>query len=157
MTQTKFIAEPGTQEIRQVRELNAPRDLVFKVCTDPIHIPHWWGPRYLTTVVDKMDVKPGGLWRYVQHDPTGNEFAFHGVYHDVVAPERTVSTFEWEGLPGHVILETTTFEALPDGRTRLIGSSIFQSVEDRDGMLSSGMQDGAEQSWDRLAELIATL
>jgi uncharacterized protein YndB with AHSA1/START domain len=157
MSKTNLIAEPGTQEIRLERVFDAPRDLVFKVCTDPKHIPQWWGPAYLTTVVDKMDVKPGGLWRYVQRDPKGNEYAFHGVYHDIVMPERLVFTFEWEGLPGHVILETSTFEALPDGKTRLVDSSVFQSVEDRDGMLSSGMQDGAKETWDRFAELLTTL
>lgn len=157
MTKLDMIAEPGTYEIVVTRVYDAPRDLLFKVFTMPEHIPHWWGPRYLTTIVDKMDVKPGGQWRFVQHDAEGHEFAFHGVYHDILSPERMVQTFEWEGLPGHVMLETATFEALPDGKTRFTNSSVFQSVADRDGMLSSGMESGAQDSYDRLAELVATL
>src|SRR5215831_19010840 len=94
---TSFIADAGSQEVRITRVFDAPRDLVFKACTDPKHIPEWWGPSYLTTRVDKMDTKVGGQWRYVQRDTNGNEFGFHGVYHDVVASERIVYTFEFEG------------------------------------------------------------
>src|SRR5258708_2305309 len=157
MIENSLIAEPGTQEVRVTRVFDAPRDLVFKVCTDPQHIPHWWGPKKYTTLVDKMDVKPGGLWRFVQRDQHGNEFAFHGVYHDIVSLERTVSTFEFEGMPGHVLLETSIYEALPDGKTRLTGSSIFQSIADRDGMISSGMESGARESGERLDELLTML
>ena len=151
---TKIVAEPGKQEIVLTRVLDAPRDLVFKVCTDPNLIPQWWGPSYLTTTVDKMEVRPGGVWRYVQRDPQGNEYGFHGVYHDIVSPERIVSTFEFEGVPGHVLLETVTFEE-QGGKTKLTEQSVFQSVEDRDGMLQSGMESGATEMMDRLAALVA--
>jgi uncharacterized protein YndB with AHSA1/START domain len=157
MTKTNLIAEPGKHEIRLTRVFEAPRDLVFRAYTGAKHIPQWWGPKSLTTLVDKMDVKAGGLWRFIQRDQHGTEFAFHGVYHAIASPERIVSTFEFEGMPGHVSLETTIFEALPDGKTKLTGSSIFQSVEDRDGMLSAGMEGGAKETWDRFAELLATL
>lgn len=157
MTKLNLIAEPGKQEICLTRIFDAPRDLVFKAMTDPKHIPQWWGPKKYSTVVDKMEVKAGGLWRFVQHDEQGNEFAFHGVYHAIMSPERTVSTFEFEGMPGHVLLETAILEALPDGKTKLTDTSVFQSVEDRDGMLSSGMEDGATETWERLAELLTTL
>ncbi len=157
MTKINLIAEPGKHEILVTRDFEAPRDLVFKVYSDPKHIPQWWGPKRYTTHVDKMEVKAGGLWRFVQRDQQGNEFAFHGVYHDVVSPERIVNTFEFEGMPGHVLLETALFEALPDGKTRVIGSSVFQSVEDRDGMLKSGMAEGAKETWERLNELLKTL
>jgi uncharacterized protein YndB with AHSA1/START domain len=156
MSKTNLMAEPGKNEIRMTRVFDAPRDLVFKVWTDPKHIPQWWGPKRLTTVVEKMDVKMGGLWRFVQRDQEGNEFAFHGVYHDIVSPECIVSTFEFEGVPGHVVLETARFEALPDGKTRVTGSSVFQSIEDRDGMFSSGMEEGAKETWERFAELLTT-
>ncbi len=157
MTKADFIAEPGKQTIVITRVFDAPRDLVFKVWTDPKHIPQWWGPRRLTTSIDKMDVKAGGCWRFVQHDRQGNEFAFHGVYHAVVSPERIVSTFEFEGMPGHVLLETAIFEALPDGKTRVTGTSVFESREDRDGMVSSGAEEGARESYERFAELLLTL
>jgi len=139
------------------RVFDAPRELVFTVMTDPAHIPQWWGQRHTTTTVDKMDVQAGGLWRYVQRDQHGNEFAFHGVYHSITAPERVIDTFEFEGMPGHVILETLTLEEQTDGKTRMTVSSVFQSVADRDGMLSAGMESGANESYDRFDELLATM
>ena len=157
MTKADLIAEPGKHEIIMARVFDAPRELVFKVMTDPMLIPQWWGQRNSTTTVDEMDVRAGGRWRYVQRDQHGNEFAFHGVYHSIVAPERVIDTFEFEGMPGHVLLETMTLEAQADGTTKVTVSSVFQSVADRDGMLSSGMQDGANESYDRLAELLATM
>jgi uncharacterized protein YndB with AHSA1/START domain len=157
MAKTEFTVEPGKQEVVSSRVFNAPRDLVFKAYTDPNHIPNWWGPRSLTTRVDKMEVRPGGLWRFVQRDESGNEYAFFGVYHSIQDQERTISTFEFEGMPGHVILETTQLETLPDGKTRVVVSSVFQSLEDRDGMIQSGMEVGSTESWDRLDELLPTL
>jgi uncharacterized protein YndB with AHSA1/START domain len=153
---THILAEPGKQEIVITREFDAPRDLVFKAVTDPTLIPQWWGPRYLSTEVDKMDVKPGGQWRFINRGAEGTVYAFHGVYHEVLAPERVIDTFEFEGLPetGHVTLETMKLEALPGGRTRLIVQSVFQSVADRDGMLQGGMEAGVHDSYNRLAELL---
>jgi uncharacterized protein YndB with AHSA1/START domain len=153
---TNILAEPGKQEILITREFDAPRELVFKAFTDPELVPQWWGPRRLSTEVDKMDVRPGGQWRFINRDAEGNEYAFHGVYHQVLAPERVIDTFEFEGLPetGHVTLETMKLEELPGGRTRLITQSVFQSVADRDGMLESGMESGVNDTYDRLAELL---
>ena len=156
MSKTEYQIEPGKQEIVVTRVFDAPRDLVFKACTDPNLIASWWGPRRLTTTIDKMEVKPGGMWRFVQRDIEGHVFAFHGVYHEVTVPERCVQTFEFEGVPGHVAMDTTTFEEV-DGKTKLTQQSVFQSVEDRDGMVQSGMQEGASESMDRLAELLAEL
>lgn len=157
MTKSNLIAEPGKHEFIMARVFDAPRELVFTVMTDPKLIPQWWGLRNHTTIVDKMDVQAGGLWRYVQRDQQGNEYAFHGVYHSITAPERIIDTFEFEGMPGHVILETITLEAQADGTTKVTASSVFQSVADRDGMLSSGMAEGANESYDRLEELLKTL
>jgi uncharacterized protein YndB with AHSA1/START domain len=153
MSKLTVIAEPGKQEFTVTRVFNAPRELVFKTYIDPKAVPNWWGPQYLTTLVDKMEVKPGGVWRYVQRDNEGNEYAFRGVYHEVAAPERLVYTFEFEGMRGHVMLETITFEEHA-GKTTLVDKAVFQSVEDRDGMLSSGMEQGANESMDRLAALV---
>ncbi len=149
-----FFAEPGKPEITITCIFDAPPTRVFKAFTDPNLIPQWWGPRYLTTVVDGMDVRSGGAWRFIQHDSSGNEYAFHGVYHEVAPPKQLVYTFEFEGKPGHVLLETVTFEN-QDGKTKMIDKSVFQSVEDRDGMLSSGMEAGATESMERLGELLA--
>jgi uncharacterized protein YndB with AHSA1/START domain len=156
MTATDFIVEPNVQTIVMRRDFDAPRELVWKICNDPELRPQWWGPSILTTVVEKMDVRAGGEWRVIQKDPEGNEFAFRGVYHLVDPPFRTVNTFEFEGVPAHVVMETTTFEEIDGGsRTRLTVQSVFQSVEDRDGMVQSGMESGATESMDRLAELVA--
>jgi uncharacterized protein YndB with AHSA1/START domain len=154
MAETKLIAEPGKQEIVITRVFDAPREIVFRSYTDPSLIPEWWGLKSTTTTVDQMQVRPGGIWRYIEHDADGNEYVFHGVYHEVTSPERLVQTFEFEGIPGHVLLETVTFEEF-DGRTTLTDQSIFQSVEDRDGMLQSGMEEGAAETMDRFAELLA--
>ncbi len=156
MTKTNFSVEPGKHEIVMTRIFDAPRELVFKTYMDPKHIPQWWGPQRYSTTVDKMEVKPGGLWRFVQREPDGDEFAFHGVYHEITPSERVVSTFEFEGMPGHVSLETMIFEDY-DGKTKLTSKAVFQSVEDRDGMLQSGMEEGQTETMDRLAELLAKL
>jgi uncharacterized protein YndB with AHSA1/START domain len=138
------------------RVFDAPRELVFKAYTDPEQVPHWWGPRNVTTIVDKMDVKPGGEWRYIHRDADGTEYGFRGEYREVVPPERLVSTFEFEPMPGHVMVDTAVFEDL-DGKTRLTVTSLFLGgKEDLDGMIATGMEAGAIESWDRLAELLAT-
>jgi uncharacterized protein YndB with AHSA1/START domain len=141
------------REMVMIRVFDAPRELVFEAHTNPSLIPKWWGPRNLTTVVDKMDVRPGGLWRYVQRDAEGNEYAFHGEYREVVPPERLTWTFEFEGMPGQVAVETASFED-EDGKTRITVQSRFDSREALEGMLQSGMEEGAIETWDRLAELV---
>jgi uncharacterized protein YndB with AHSA1/START domain len=153
---TIVTAEPGTQEIFVTREFDAPRELVFRAHTDPQLFVQWLGPRDLTTSLETFEPTSGGRWRFVQKDKDGNEFGFHGVHHDVTTPERIIGTFEFEGLPeaGHVILETTRFEALPGGRTRLTTQSVFQSIEDRDGMVQAGMESGVVDGFERLDELL---
>jgi uncharacterized protein YndB with AHSA1/START domain len=150
MSKTTVIAEPGKQEVVIIRTFDASRERVFKLYTDPDRIPQWWGPG---TVVHEMEPQSGGRWRFVQHED-GNEYGFHGVYHDITSPERVVNTFEFEGIPGHVLLETVTFSE-ENGKTTYRSQSVFQSVEDRDGMVMSGMEEGANASLDRFAELLA--
>jgi uncharacterized protein YndB with AHSA1/START domain len=145
----------GDREFVMTRIFDAPCELVFQVYTDPEAAPHWWGQRYMTTVVEMMDVWPGGSWRFIQRSPDGKEYAFHGEYLEIVPPSKIVSTFEFEGMPGHVVVDTLIFEAVGD-RTKLTATSLFQSSEDLDGMIQSGMEGGANETWDRLAELLAT-
>ncbi|HEV8339685.1 MAG TPA: SRPBCC family protein [bacterium] len=157
MTDTKrtiSVTLPSDREVVITRVFDAPRELVFKAFTDPKLIPHWWGPRKYKTTVDKMDVRPGGVWRFVHRGQDGNESAFNGVYREIVPPERLVYTFEWEGLPGHILVETVTLEER-DGKTTVTDRAFFETVEDRDGMLKSGMEAGAAESMDRLEELLA--
>lgn len=151
-----FTAEPGKQEVVITREFDAPRDLVFKVMTDPETVSKWWGPRGMTTHVAHMEPRHGGTWRFVQSDKDGNEFAFRGVYHVVQAPDITISTFEWEGMPGHVILETMTLTE-KNGKTHLRTVSVYQSLADRDGMVAAGMEWGSNETMERLAELVASM
>jgi uncharacterized protein YndB with AHSA1/START domain len=154
MADLKVVADPGTHEIVITRSFDAPRDQVFRAFTDPEAVAQWWGLRGSETNVDELEARPGGRWRFVERSGDGGEDAFHGVYHDAVAPERIVYTFEYEGMPGHVLLETITFEE-QDGRTYMTDSSVFQSVADRDGMLASGMESGATESMDQLDEYLA--
>jgi uncharacterized protein YndB with AHSA1/START domain len=150
------ITTPSDREIHVERVFAAPRDRVFAVYTDPQLIPQWWGPRGTTAVVDQMDVRPGGSWRFVVRDEDGGETGFRGTYREVTPPERIVQTFEWEGMPGHVSVETATFEDLGD-RTKVTTTSVFHTTEERDGMLSSGMERGMNETYSRLDELLAGL
>jgi len=154
---TNVAAEPGKQEMTITREFDAPRELVFKAFTDPGLVPQWWGPGRLSTLVDKLDARSGGQWRFINQDPDGNEYGFHGVYHEILAPERIIDTFEFEGLPekGHVSLDTALFDVLPGNRTRLTIQSVFRSVADRDGMVMSGMESGLSEGFERLDEILA--
>lgn len=156
MNKHTLIAEPGSHMVVIKREFNAPRELVFKAMTEPKLVTQWWGFRNTTTRVDKMEAKHGGIWRFVDRDAEGNEFAFRGVYHDVTSPERLVYTFEFEGMPGHVLLETITLEE-KDGKTFITDSSVFQSVEARDGMIEAGMESGAAESFEMLDELLVAM
>jgi uncharacterized protein YndB with AHSA1/START domain len=152
MGQLNTVAQPGKQEFVITRLFDAPRERLFKAMTDAKLIPQWWGPRKYTTIVDKMELRPGGLWRFINRGADGQEFAFHGVYHLILPPERMVQTFEFEGVPGHVSLETMTLEDR-GSKTFITAHSVFQSVADRDGMMQSGMESGANETYDRLEEL----
>lgn len=153
MAKTEYVIEPGKQELFVTRVFDAPRELVYEAFTDPKLVAQWFGPRKYKTTVDKMEARPGGLWRMVQKDESGNEHAFRGVHHDAVAPERIIATFEYEGVPGHVLLQTVTFEALGE-QTRMVEQLVYQSVTDRDGMVGAGMQEGSDESMDQVAELL---
>lgn len=150
------VTTPSDREIVLTRVFDAPRPVVFQMMTDPHLIPQWWGPHGYTTIVDKAEMKVGGAWRYIQRMPNGEETAFRGVYREITPPERLVFTFEWEGLPGHVLIETVVFEEVEGGKTRVTDTSLFHTTEERDGMLHSGMEAGARASWDRFADLLVT-
>ena len=151
---TRLIADPGTLEIVISRLFDVGRSALYRALTDPALIPHWCGaPEAPNTAVDLMDVRPGGSWRWRFIGPAGNAVGLHGVYHDVAAPERLVYTFEFEGVPDHVLLRTVTLEER-GSHTLLTEQSVFQSVEDRDGMLQSGIKGGTVASWDRLEALL---
>lgn len=142
------------REIHVERIFEAPRERVFDAYTDPELIPKWWGPRETTTIVDEMDATTGGKWRFVMRSPDGSEIGFRGVFREVTPHERIVQTFEWEGMPGHVSVDTAVFEDLGD-RTRVVSTSVFHTPEERDGMIESGMERGMNETYERLDELLA--
>jgi uncharacterized protein YndB with AHSA1/START domain len=149
------VSTPSDREIRAERIFNAPRERVWKAMTDPELVAQWWG-RGNRLVIERMEVKRGGHWRFVEHSDGGTH-GFEGRYREVTPPERIVQTFEWDGMPGHVAVETMTLEDLKDGRTKLVTVSLFHTVEERDGMLNSGMEGGMNQSYDALDRVLEKL
>jgi uncharacterized protein YndB with AHSA1/START domain len=156
MPNTLTVTTPSDLEIVLTREFDAPRALVFDVLSQPEHLPHWWGQATSTLTHCEMDFRPGGKWRFVERDKDGQEWGFRGEVREIVPPERIVQTFEWEGLPGHISVETMQLQDLGE-RTRITVTSVFASVEDRDGMLQSGMEQGAGETYDRLEAYVQTL
>lgn len=155
MAKYDITAEPNSHALSMTATINGRRDLVFRAYTDRDAISHWWGLEENTVRIDEFEPKRGGRWRFVESGEDG-EHAFRGVYHDVEPNERIVWTFEYEPMAGHVLLEEITFSDLGD-RTRIDIRSVFQSVEDRDGMIASGMEMGANQGLTRLEEYVAKL
>jgi uncharacterized protein YndB with AHSA1/START domain len=153
--QTTITAEPGKQELFITREFDAPSELVFKAHTDPGLYVQWLGPRGYEMTLETFEPHSGGRYRYIHQDQDGNEYGFHGVFHEI-SEELMIQTFEFEGLPekGHVTLDTMRLEKLPGDRTRITIQSVFQSVADRDGMVQSGMERGVNEGYARLDDLL---
>lgn len=151
---TEIKSEPGKQELFIIREFEAPRELLFRAYTEADLYEKWVGPKGMKMWVERMDAVEGGSFKFV-HERDGNQYTFFGVYHEVTKPERIIGTFEFDGLPerGHVIMGTTKFEELPNGRSRMVHQSVFQSVEDRDGMIASGMERGVNDGYEKLDAL----
>ncbi len=155
MGNLKVTAEPGSHAIIITNDFDAPLAKVFKAYTDADAIKKWWGGRTYETKILTYEPRNGGSWRFVQKGPDGNDYGFHGVFHEVAENERITWTFEFEGLPekGHVAMETVYFTE-ENGQTHLHIVSVYQSVADRDGMVSSGMEKGLREGMDVLAELV---
>ncbi|MQA92296.1 MAG: polyketide cyclase [Gemmatimonas sp.] len=149
------LTTPADREIRIERIFDASRDKVWRAHTDPELVAQWWG-RGNKLVIERLEVERGGHWRFVEHSE-GEEHGFEGRYREVTPQERIVQTFEWDGMPGYVILETMDFEDLGGDRTKLVGTSLFYTTEERDGMLQSGMEQGLSESYAALDRLLATL
>jgi uncharacterized protein YndB with AHSA1/START domain len=149
------VTKPSEREIRVERVFDAPRERVFAAYTDPELIPQWWGPFETTTIVEELDPRPGGRWRFRSRGSDGSEIEFRGIFRELVEPERIAMTFEWDGMPGYVSVDTATFEDLGDGRTRIVSTTIFHTQEERDGMIESGMEKGLNESYARLDQLLA--
>jgi uncharacterized protein YndB with AHSA1/START domain len=148
------VSTPSEREIRIERIFNASRSRVWKAFTDPKLIPEWWG-RGNKLVIERHELQRGGHWRFVEHGPDGSTNGFGGRFREISPEERVVQTFEWDGMPGHVIVETVTLEDLGDGRTKIVNVSLFHTTEERDGMLHSGMEAGVKDSYAALDRLLA--
>jgi uncharacterized protein YndB with AHSA1/START domain len=152
--ETRIEVDQKVPLVRITREFDAPPEKVFRAHTDPELVAQWLGPRRHEMTVDRWDCRTGGSYRYV-HSSDGNEFGFHGCFHEVRPNELIVQTFTFEGVPDGVALEKMAFEDLGDGRTRLVGTSLVDSFEDRDAFVASGMEEGVVEGYERLDELLA--
>ena len=149
------LTTPAPREIRIERVFGAPRERVWRAFTDPELLAQWWG-RGNELDIERFEPERGGHWRFVEHTPSGAQ-GFEGRFREVTPQERIVQTFEWDGMPGHAVIDTATFEDLGDGRTRIVATSLFHTAEERDGMLSLGMEQGLNESYAALDRLLSEL
>jgi uncharacterized protein YndB with AHSA1/START domain len=140
-------------EIRMTREFDAPREKLWQAHTDAKALEQWWGPRKYQTRVETLELKVGGKWKML-NIADGEEHIFYGEFKELVEPDHITWTFIYEPYPDAVLVETITFEELPGGRTRVSTHSTFPDIEALEGMVQSGMEEGARETWDRLAELV---
>jgi uncharacterized protein YndB with AHSA1/START domain len=153
--QRATITMPSDREIRIERIFNAPRERVWSAMTDPSLLAQWWG-RGNKLVIEKFELQRGGHWRFVEHSEHGVH-GFEGRFREIQPTERIVQTFEWDGMPAHVAIETMTLEDLGDGRTRLVTVSLFHTSPERDGMAQSGMENGVNASYNALDRVLASM
>lgn len=156
MATTEITAPPGIPQITITRAFSAPRDLVFRAHVEPDLLVQWLGPSRMAMTVHCLEARHGGAWRYTHRDATGAEYGFRGVFHGDPSPKGIIQTFEYEGAPGSVSLQTMTF-AEHNGGTLLRVNAIYQSVADRDSYVESGMDKGVYDSMDRLDALLSRL
>ena len=149
---TSTVTTPTDREIRIERVFNASRERVWKAFTDAKQLAQWWG-RGHKLVIERLEVNRGGHWRFVEHTSEGPQ-GFEGRFREVTAPERLVQTFEWDGMPGYVAVNTITFEDLGGERTRVITVSLFHTTGERDGMIQSGMETGLNEGYAALDALL---
>jgi uncharacterized protein YndB with AHSA1/START domain len=154
-SKTATVTTPTDREIHVERIFDAPRERVWRAMTDPKLLAQWWG-RGNPLTVERLEVQRGGHWRFVEHSAQG-EHGFEGRFREVKPPELLAMTFEWDGMPGHVAINTMTLHDLGDGRTKLVSMSLFHTTEERDGMSKSGMEVGMNQSYAALDKVLASL
>jgi len=152
--ETQIIADPDVPLVRIIREFDAPPEKVFRAHTDPELVVQWQGPRSIEARIDHYDCRTGGSYRYL-HTRDGEEYGFHGSFHEVRPSELIVQTFTYEGFPDGVALERLVLEDLGGGRTRLTATSLVDSFEGRDAFLASGMETGVREGYERLDALLA--
>ena len=152
--ETSIVADPDVPLVRIVREFDAPVEKVFRAHVDPDLVVQWLGPRDLTMTIDHFDCRTGGSYRYI-HSRGGEDYGFHGSFHEVRPNELIVQTFTYEGTPEGVALEKMVLEDIGGGRTRLTATSLVDSFADRDAFVASGMETGVVEGYERLDEILA--
>jgi uncharacterized protein YndB with AHSA1/START domain len=149
------VTTPSDRELRVERIFDAPRPRVWRAMTEPELVKQWWG-RGNPLTVERLEVERGGHWRFVEHSDHGDH-GFEGRFREVVPPEKLSMTFEWDGAPGHVVVQTIVLEDIDGGRTRMVSTSMFFTKDDRDGMMSSGMEVGMNESYAALDRVLAAM
>ena len=153
--QKATLTKRGDRELHVERIFNAPRDRVWKAMTDPTLVAQWWG-RGNKLVIEKLEVKKGGHWRFIEHSD-GQQYGFEGRFREVREPDLLEYTFEFDGYPGHVSVDSTKLEDLGDGRTRIVVDTLFLTAEDLDGMMQAGMEGGMNESYAALDRVLAAM
>lgn len=148
------ITTPGDREIRVERIFNASRERVWQALTDPAQIAQWWSPGGVRLEIERFEPHRGGSWRFVEHRASGSA-GFGGRYREVTGPERMVYSFEWDGMPGHVMIHTVTLDAIDAGRTRMVTLVLCHTAEECQGVLHSGMESGFSRQYAALDRLLA--
>ena len=149
------VTTPKEREIHVERIFDAPRDRVWKAMTEPALLAQWWG-RGNPLTIERYEFVKGGHWRFVEHSDHGDH-GFEGRFREIAPPTRLVMTFEWDGMPGYVIINSMSLEELAGNRTRLASVSLFHTSEERDGFLQSGMEGGMNASYAALEDVLAKL
>ncbi|HEY1860699.1 MAG TPA: SRPBCC family protein [Gemmataceae bacterium] len=153
-TGTLKVTTPSDREIALTRVFHAPRSLVWDAFTKPELLKRWFGPRGWSMVVCEVDLKVGGGFRFVLRGPDGRDFGMRGVYREIVPPDRSVHMESFDDYPGES--QVTGVFVEQDGKTTLTATILYASKEVRDAVIQSGMEHGAAESYDKLAELLAS-
>ncbi len=154
MNKTDIVVDKARLEVRMSRVIDAPRARVWQAHIDPKQVERWWGPRRYKSEVEKLEARAGGKWKFVNIEDNGTRHVFYGEFRQIKEPESMTWTFIYEPYPDAVLTETLTLEELPGGRTKLSTVSKYPTLEALEGMAGSGMEEGARETWDRLAELV---
>jgi uncharacterized protein YndB with AHSA1/START domain len=152
-TRTLNVTLPSEREIVLTRVFDAPRHMIYDAWTKPELLKRWFGPRGWSLEVCDIDLKVGGKWRFVLRGPDGKEMGMRGVYRELVPPERDVHTESFDDFPGESLVTGVLLEV--GGKTTMTATILYPSQEVRDAVLKSGIEHGAAETYDRLAEMLA--
>ena len=152
-TGTLKVTTPTDREIVLTRVFDAPRNLVFDAFSKPELLKRWFGPRGWSLVVCEVDLRVGGGFRFVLRGPDGRDMGMRGVYREIVPPERSVHMESFDDYPGES--QVTALFVEQGGKTTLTATVLYPSREVRDAVIKSGMEQGAAESYDKLAEMLA--